>query len=326
MKAVVIREPGGSEVLAIQDRPVPEPAHEQILVRIFAAGLNRADISQRQGRYPSPPGSPPDVPGLEFAGEVAALGTGAQGVKVGDRVYGICGGGGQAEYVVVHARSVAPVPDSLEWVEAGGVPETFMTVHDALFTRAQLALGETVLIHAVGSGIGTTAVQLAHATGARAFGTSRTAAKLDRARDELGLDAGFVGEGFAEAVLAATDGAGVDVVLDSVGGPYLAGNLGALAMKGRMVVLATMGGSQEAIPLRHLTAKRLTLMGTVLRARPLEEKVAVTRAFAHHVNPLLSQRRVRPIIDRVFELDEVAAAYTYLESNESFGKVVLRIR
>jgi NADPH2:quinone reductase len=324
MKAVMITGAGGPEVLAVREAPEPEPGPEQVRVRVRAAGLNRADILQRRGQYPAPPGSPASIPGLEFAGEVESLGPGVQHLRVGQRVYGICGGGGQAAFVVAHERMVAPIPDCLDIVAAGGVPEVFMTVHDALFSQAHLALGESVLIHAVGSGIGTAAVQLARVAGARTLGTSRTPAKLERAR-ELGLDVALAGESFAEAARRETGSAGVQVVLDVVGGPYLAGNLAALAIRGRMVMLATLGGASESLPLGPLLSKRLRLMGSVLRPRPLEEKIAVTQAFAAHVNPLLASGQVRPIVDRVFELADVAAAHAYLESDASFGKVILAL-
>jgi NADPH:quinone reductase-like Zn-dependent oxidoreductase len=239
-------------------------------------------------------------------------------------VYGICGGGAQADYIVTHERLLAPIPDCLDWTSAAGVPEVFMTVHDALFTQAGLGMGETVLIHAVGSGIGTAAVQLARAAGARTFGTSRTPQKLERAAS-LGLDVGLEATGFADAVRARTGGAGVDVILDVVGGPYLADNLASLATRGRIVVLAAMGGGKAPLPFGLLMSKRARVMGSVLRARPLEEKIEVTRAFARHVNPLLAAGTVRPIVDRVMPLSDVAAAHTYMESDTSFGKVILTV-
>lgn len=322
MRAVVITRPGGPEVLALQEVSTPEPGPEQVRVRVRASGLNRADIHQRQGSYPAPPGSPASIPGLEFAGEVEAVGPGVRGLRPGDRVYGICGGGGQAEYVVVHERMLARVPDNLDLVAAGGVPEVFITAHDALITQARLRLGESVLVHAVGSGVGTAAVQLAHVAGARVFGTSRTADKLERAR-ALGLDVPLLADGFAEAVQRETNGRGVDVVLDAIGGPHLPSNLAALATRGRMVLLSTLGGGEATLPIRTVMSKRLHLMGSVLRPRPLEEKIAATQAFVRQVNPLLAAGLVRPVVDRVFEATEVRAAHEYLESNRSFGKVVL---
>lgn len=324
MKAVVVTGSGGPETLSVRDVAEPVPGPQEIRVRVRAAGLNRADVLQRQGRYPAPPGSPPDVLGLEFAGEVESLGAGVRAWKVGDRVYGICGGGGQAELVVAHERAVAPVPSELDLVPAAAVPEAFITVHDALFAQAQLAMGEAVLIHAVGSGIGTAAVQLARAAGARTFGTSRTPDKLERAR-QLGLDHGLGADGFAEAVLERTGGQGAGVVLDVVGGAYLAANIRALAARGRLVILATLGGADQPLPVQAVMGKRLRIFGTVLRARPLEEKIAATQAFARHVNPLLAGGAVRPVIDRVFEMRDIAAAHRHMEANASFGKIVLAV-
>lgn len=324
MKAVVVRGKGGPEILQVADVPEPEPGANEVRVRVRAAGLNRADILQRQGNYPAPPGSPSDILGLEFAGEVESLGKGATVWRIGQRVYGICAGGGQAEYVVAHERALAAIPDNLDFPTAAGVPETFMTVHDALFTQAGLAMGESLLIHAVGSGIGTTAVQLARVAGARTFGTSRTPDKLARAT-ELGLDHAIGAEGFGDAVRKLTSGEGVDVILDVVGGGYLAENVAALALKGRMVILATLGGADQPLPVSRVMVKRLRIIGTVLRARPLEEKIAVTQAFARRVNPLLASGTVRPIMDKVFPLADVAKAHAHLEANASFGKVVLAL-
>ena len=324
MKAVVIEGAGGPEVLSVREVPTPQPGPEQVRVRVRAAGLNRADVLQRRGHYPAPPGSPSDIPGLEFAGEVDLVGPGVRAVAPGQRVYGIAGGGAQAEFIVTHERLLAPVPECLDWTTAAGVPEVFMTVHDALFAQAELALGESVLIHAVGSGIGTAAVQLARAAGARTFGTSRTPDKLVRAQ-ALGLEVGLDAAGFADAVRDQTGGTGVDVILDVVGGPYLADNLAALAPRGRIVVLAAMGGGKAPLPFGLLMSKRARLMGSVLRARPIEEKIRVTRAFARQGNPLLAAGLVRPVVDRVFELGDVAAAHTYMESDASFGKVILTV-
>ena len=324
MKAIVVRQSGGPEVVRVGEVPEPEPGPQEIRVRVRAAGLNRADILQRQGKYPAPPGSPQDVLGLEFAGEVESVGAEVRLWRVGDRVYGICGGGGQAELVVTHERAVAAIPDNLDVVAAGGVPEVFITVYDALFTQAQLAVGESVLIHAVGSGIGTTALQLARVSGARTFGTSRTPEKLERAK-ALGLEQAIAAEGFAATVGERTGGEGVHVILDVVGGAYLAGNVAALGLKGRLVILATLGGGDQPLPVHLVMSKRLRIIGTVLRARPLEEKIAATQAFARHVNPLLASGAVRPIVDNVFAMSQAAEAHAYMEANASFGKIVLTV-
>lgn len=324
MKAVVIARAGGPEVLELRDTPMPEPAAGEILVRVRAAGINRADLLQRVGQYPAPPGSPANIPGLEYAGEVAALGTGAAAWKVGDRVMGLVPGGAYAEFVSTHEALAVRVPASWSFEEAAAVPEAFMTAHDALVRQMLLQPGERVLIHAVGSGVGTAALQLARAIHARTFGTSRTALKLERAR-ALGLEVAIDSsrEDFVEVVKRETEGAGVDVVLDLVGGPTLAGNLQALVRGGRMIVVGLTGGRSATIDLGAVLSKRLTIVGTVLRARPLQEKVAVTAAFAREVLPLLEAGMVLPVLDGSYPLGEAAAAHRRLESNDVFGKLVL---
>jgi NADPH2:quinone reductase len=327
MKAVVITRPGGPEVLEVREVPAPEPRGDQVRVRVRACGLNRADLLQRRGSYPAPAGVPADVPGLEFAGEVDALGPNCVGpLREGDRVFGIVGGGAQAEYVVTHERAAVPIPENLDFEHAAAVPEVFITAHDALETQAGLRPGEAVLVHAVGSGVGTAALQLARASGCFVFGTSRTAEKLQRAK-ELGLDVGIEStrEAFADVVRAQTGGAGVNVIVDLVGAQALEGNLEALAVGGRIVVVGVLGGGTASLRLPALMAKRARLIGTVLRSRPTEEKVAATRAFAARVVPWLERGLVRPVVDRVFPLDAVRAAQERLESNLGFGKVVLRV-
>lgn len=325
MRAVVITAPGGPEVLELRDVPAPEPGPGQVRVRVYASGLNRADLLQRRGRYPAPPGWPADIPGLEYAGVVDAVGPDARLWKPGDRVMGLVGGGGCAEAVVVHEREAIAVPDTLSLDEAAAIPEAFITAHDALFTRLGLALGETVLVHAVGSGVGTAALQLAKAAGARVVGTSRSAWKLERATS-LGLDLGVdtTREDFADAALAFTNGAGVDAVLDLVGAAYLAGNLRALASRGRLVFVGTVAGSSAELDMRTVMGKRLHLVGTTLRARPLEEKIQATRALARHALPLIEQRRILPVLDRVLPAEEAREAHRLLEEGAVFGKVVLR--
>jgi putative PIG3 family NAD(P)H quinone oxidoreductase len=280
------------------------------------------------GRYPAPQGYPQEIPGLEFAGTVEQTGEEVRSLRVGQRVFGITAGGAQAEYVVVPEDTLVEIPANLDWTMAAAVPEVFITAHDALFTQAGLLLGERVLIHAAGSGVGTAAVQLAHAAGATTYGTSRTNEKLERARS-LGLDeAVAVGNDpqvFAAAVREWTKGAGVNVILDLVGGAYLSANLNALAMKGRLMFVGTTAGVSAELNLGIVMSKRLRLRGTVLRARSLEEKARATRRFAAQVVPLLESGRVRPLIDRVYPMDEVQAAHARMESNESFGKIVLLI-
>src|SRR2546428_526894 len=276
MKAVTITSFGGVAGLEIRDVPdAPRASLDRVRVRVRAAGLNRADILQRLGRYPAPPGYPQDIPGIEFAGEVAEVGDEVREWKIGDRVFGIIGGGGQSEFVTVPANHLARIPDRLDWAEAAAVPEVFMTAHDALFTHCRVTIGEHVLIHAAGSGVGTAAIQLVKAAGAFAYGTSRTAEKLERAK-EFGLTASVVIDGdpatFAEASKKWTGGVGVNVVLDLVGAAYLNANLQSLATRGRLIFVGTTSGSRAEIDYSIAMHKRLRIMGTSLRIRSLEEK------------------------------------------------------
>jgi NADPH2:quinone reductase len=324
MRAIVISRPGGPEVLEVQDVETPEPVGEQVRVYVRASGVNRADLLQRAGGYAAPPGSPADIPGLEFAGEVDAVGPLVRTWKPGQRVMGLAGGGAQAEYIVVHEGMLVEIPQNLDFVQAAGVPEVFMTAHDGLFTQAGLQLGERALIHAVGSGVGTAAIQLAHAAGATVFGTSRTPGKLERAK-ALGLDVALSDQNFAAEVRRLTDGNGVHVVLDFVGAAYMEQNLEALGMWGRMVFLSTMGGAQANVNLGMLMGKRISMRGVTLRTRTLEEKLAVTRRFATHVLPLLASGKVRPIIEQAYAMEEVAEAHRVMGENRNFGKLIVRI-
>ncbi len=328
MKAVVFAGKGGPEVIEVRELPDPRPARGEVLVRVRAAALNRADLLQRRGLYPPPPGLREDVPGLELAGEVAALGEGVGSVRVGDRVMAIAAGEGQAELAVAHERMLVKVPDRLSMEEAGGTMEAFVTAHDALFTLGGLHPGWPVLVHAIGSGVATAALQLAKAAGATVIGTSRTADKLERAR-ALGLDHGLLvakeEPRFADEVRRLTGGAGVSLVLDFVGGAYAAENLAALAQGGRVVVIGTMGGPKAQVDLSLLMRKRGEIIGTVLRPRPLEEKIRATRLFAADALPLLAAGRVKPIIDAVLPLERVREAHERMEKNDSFGKLVLKL-
>lgn len=329
MRAVTITAPGGIEALKVQLVPQPaDPTGDRVMVRVRAAALNRADILQRRGLYPAPAGTVQDIPGLEFAGEVEQVGEDARAFRLGQRVFGITAGGAQAEYVVVPESALVEIPDNLDWAQAAAVPEVFITAHDALFTQAELEMGERVLIHAAGSGVGTAAVQLAHAAGAIVYGTSRKAEKLERVR-EYGLDeAVTVGDDpsrFAEAVDKWTDGAGVNVILDLVGGAYFAANLASLGVKGRMMLVGTTSGGRAEFNFGTVMGKRLRIIGTVLRSRTKEEKASATRSFAAHVVPLLARGIVRPVIDKVYLMGEVSAAHERMESNESFGKIVLMV-
>jgi putative PIG3 family NAD(P)H quinone oxidoreductase len=329
MRAVQIVSHGGVEALEVREveRPM-EACADRVRVRVRAAGLNRADILQRMGRYPAPPGAPQDTPGLEFAGEVEQVGEEVRSWRVGQRVFGITAGGAQAEYIVVPQSALAEIPSNLGWAEAAAVPEVFITAHDALFTQARLEMGESVLVHAAGSGVGTAAIQLARAAGATAYGTSRTSDKLERAR-EYGLENGVaVGDDparFADAVREWTNGAGVNVILDLVGGAYLAPNINALALRGRLMLVGTTAGASAQLEYGAVMGKRLRITGTVLRSRSTEEKALAMRRFASHVVPLLQSGTVRPVVDKIYSMDEVRAAHTRMQSNESFGKIILMI-
>ena len=324
MRALVITKPGGPEVLSLEERPIPQPGPGEIRVRVHASALNRADLLQRRGDYPAPPGAPADIPGLEYAGEVDAVGEGAGLWALGNRVMGIVGGGGHAEFVVVHEREAIRVPHNLGWEEAAAIPEVFLTAYDALFRQLDLTMGERLLILAVGSGVGTAALQLAGAAGATVIGTSRTADKLKRAA-EMGLEIGVdtSREDLAEAVNQATYGSGVHAVLDLVGGKLLEASLRVVALRGRVVVVGTTAGSKVEVDLGLLLRRRIHLFGTVLRSRPLEEKIALAREFSNSVLPLISSGRIRPVVDSTFPFDAVRAAHERMEENASFGKIVL---
>ena len=329
MKAVVITRFGGPEVLGIEEVPRPEPGPDEVLVRVRGTALNRADLLQRQGRYAAPPGAAANIPGLEFAGEVAELGENAQRWKEGDRVMGIVGGGAHAEFVTTHQDAVSAVPANLDWPAAGAIPEVFITAHDAL-QQAEFKAGENVLVHAVGSGVGLAATQLVRALGGHAFGTSRTPDKIERAKP-FGLESGFlVPEPSAlsrlpEFAKHVTNGRGMNVVLDLTGGPYFNASLETMALRGRLVLIGGVAGAKTEVDLYQILGKRLHVIGTVLRARALDEKIAITAAFAKKVVPSLANEGIKPVIDSAFPLEQIQDAHRRLESNETFGKVVLTL-
>jgi NADPH:quinone reductase len=326
MRAIVITRPGPPDVLRCRDVPEPSPAPGQILVRVHATAVNRADLLQRAGAYPPPADVPQDIPGLEYAGTVAAIGAGVTRWRTGERVMGLVGGGSYATFLVTHEDEAIAVPSALTLTQAAAVPEAFITAHDALFTQMRLVAGETLLIHAVGSGVGTAALQLARAAGARVIGTQRSAWKLERATS-LGLDMAIdtATDDFVQPVLDATDGRGVDGVLDLVGGPYLGGDVQALAVKGRILLVGLVAGAKHELDLRAVLSRRATITGTVLRSRTPDEKVAAARAFAVHVLPLLEAGTVVPVIDEVLPLTEAVRAHEIVAANRNFGKIVLQI-
>jgi NADPH2:quinone reductase len=311
MRAATIRD--GKVVVA--EHPDPQPGAGEVLVRVHAAGLNGADIIQRAGHYPPPPGSPPDIPGLELAGEVAARGRAAERFAEGDRVMGIVSGGGQAELCVVHERQLMPVPDALNWVEAGGVPEVFTTAHDALFTQAGLRAGEHLLVHGAAGGVGTAGVQLGAAVGARVTATVRNP-ELREAVAALGADAVVEPDRFA-------DQGPFDVVLELVGATNIPSDLGALSIGGRIVVIGMGGGAKTEVNLGQLAAKRAVLRASTLRPRPLEEKAATARALERSVLPLFDRGALRVPVAATYPLDAVGEAYERFTAGGKLGKIVL---
>lgn len=325
MTAVEITEPGGPEKLRPTQRPVPQPAPGEVLIQVAAAGVNRPDCLQRQGSYPPPPGAS-DIPGLEVAGTVVALGAGVDGWRVGDPVCALLTGGGYAEYCVAPAPQCLPIPAGLSAQQAAALPETFFTVWSNVFDRARLQPGEILLVHGGASGIGTTAIQLAKALGSRVFATVGGSEKVQPC---LALGAERVidyREGdFVQIIKDATRNRGVDVILDMVGGDYVQRNLSALAVEGRLVFIAFLRGAKMELNLAPVMMKRLTITGSTLRARPVADKAPIAQALREIVWPLLENGAIRPLIDRLFPLTEAAAAHTLMESNRHVGKLLLRV-
>ncbi len=322
-KAILIREPGGPEVLEVGEIVLSEPGPTQVLIEVAAAGLNRADCLQRRGFYPAPPGVPADVPGLEFAGVVESIGDEVSEWTPGDRVMGIVGGGSMATRLVTEAAELMPVPDEISLEEAAAVPEVFLTAYDGVVLQGGLRSGQTVLLHAVASGVGTAGIQIARTLGASSVGTSRSVQKLPRCT-KLGLThAVFVEDGqFADTVLAAAP-EGVDVILDTVGAAYLSQNVKVIAKKGRIIVIGLMGGAKAELALGALLAKRASIHGSVLRSRSAAEKAELTKAFREAMLGRFANGELKPIIDEVLPMSEVQAAHRRMDSNETFGKLVL---
>jgi len=325
MTAIVIRAPGGPDMLEPQERPVPPPGEHEVLVKIAAAGVNRPDVMQRKGLYPPPPGAT-DIPGLEIAGEVVALGAKVERWKPGDKVMGLVIGGGYAQFCPVHESHALPIPQNLSLIEAAAIPETIFTVWHNVFERGGLKAGETLLVHGGSSGIGTAAIQLAKARGARVITTAGTPDKCQACR-HLGADVAvnYKDEDFVAATKAATHGRGADVILDMVGGDYIERNYEAAAVEGRVVQIAFAGSPKATVDFRRIMLKRLIHTGSTLRARSVEDKAAIARAVEQHVLPLIAAGRVKPVIDSSFALAQAALAHARMESSAHIGKIVLTL-
>jgi len=325
MTAIAIRAPGGPDMLVPEQRPLPRPAEGEVLVKVAAAGVNRPDVMQRQGLYPPPAGAT-DIPGLEIAGEVVALGAGVRRWKLGDKVMALVVGGGYAEFCPAHESHALPMPDDLTLIAGAAIPETFLTVWHNAFERGRLQAGETLLVHGGSSGIGTAAIQLAKAFGARVIATAGSAEKCEACR-RLGADpaVNYKEQDFVAAAKAVTDGRGADVILDMVGGDYIERNYEAAAVEGRVVQIAFQASSKTTVDFRRIMLKRLTHTGSTLRARSIADKGAIARAVEERVLPLIAAGRVRPLIDSTFPLADAPAAHRRMETSAHIGKIVLAI-
>jgi NADPH2:quinone reductase len=323
MTVITISAPGGPEMLVPEQRPVPQPDAGEVLVKVAAAGVNRPDVMQRQGLYPPPKGAS-DIPGLEIAGEVAALGAGVTRWKLGDKVMALVSGGGYAEYCLAHESHCLPVPPSLSMIEAAATPETFFTVWHNAFERGRLKASETLLVHGGSSGIGTTAIQLAREFGARVIVTAGSPEKCEACR-KLGADPAinYKTEDFVAVTKTATGGKGADVILDMVGGDYIERNYEAAAVEGRVVQIAFQGSPKATVDFRRIMLKRLTHTGSTLRARSVADKGAIARAVEERVLPLIAAGRIKPVIDSTFPLAQAAAAHARMETSAHIGKIVL---
>jgi putative PIG3 family NAD(P)H quinone oxidoreductase len=325
MKAVVLRQHGGPEVLQFEDVPVPAVGAEDILVSVAATALNRADLLQRMGFYPDPFPSAHEIPGLEFAGTVSAVGDRVRLWSVGDRVMGIVSGGAYAEQLVLHERQALKIPDNVSLHDAAAIPEVFITAWDALVVQGGLTSGRWALVHAGASGVGTAAIQICKAIGARIVVTCSTG-KVDACR-ELGADVvvDYTTQDFVEEVQRATNGNGVSTILDVIGGDYVERNVACLAIKGRIIQVGVMAGKPVPFNVGALLAKRASISGTVLRPRPLDEKIAISQRFAEEVLPLFDAGKLTPVIDRTYNFADIADAHAFMASNGNVGKIVVRI-
>ncbi|MBX9877190.1 MAG: NAD(P)H-quinone oxidoreductase [Candidatus Obscuribacterales bacterium] len=326
MKAIVITKPGGPEVLKYDNVPTPEPQGNEVRIAVKATAVNQADILQRRGQYPAPPTCPADIPGLEYSGVIEKIGPDVKELAIGQNVFGLVAGGSYAEFIITDARTVAPMPSNLSFEEAAAIPEAYITAYDAMVSQCKLAAGETVLINAVGSGVGSAAVQIASVIGATSIGSSRTAEKLEPAI-KLGLNKGILvkDKSLSKLVLEATNNKGVDVVLELVGGDYVTEDVACMTYKGRIVVVGLLAGAKADLNLAALLSKRLQIRGTTLRARPLEEKIEVNKTFIRELVPHIADGCLKPVIDCIMNLDQAAKAHEYVSSGDHFGKVVLKV-
>ncbi|RTZ42405.1 NAD(P)H-quinone oxidoreductase [Candidimonas sp. SYP-B2681] len=325
MKAVEISKPGGPEVLVLVDRPLPEPKAGEVLIKVSAAGINRPDVFQRKGNYAPPPGAS-DLPGLEVAGEIVGGDAAAGGFAIGDKVCALLAGGGYAEYCVAPVAQCLLIPEGLSDIEAAGLPETYYTVWSNVFDRGQLSTGESLLVHGGASGIGTTAVQLATAMGHKVYATVGSDERA-RAVEKLGavLGINYRTQDYVEEVKKATDGQGVDVILDMVAGEYINRNLNCLADDGRIVIIALLGGSKATLDCNHILRRRLTVTGSTLRPRPVAFKAEISKALKQHVWPLLEARKIRPIVHATFPLAKACDAHAMMDAGEQIGKIILTV-
>lgn len=326
MRAIIRIGDGGPEVLQLSEVPAPIPTATQLLVDVHATALNRADLIQRRGGYPPPPGES-EILGLEIAGTVAAVGPAVEGVSEGDRVFGLVGGGGYAEQAVIDYRMAMPIPDEWSFEEAAAVPEVFFTANENIFTLGELAAGETILIHAGGSGVGTAGIQISQHAGANVFVTAGTPEKIHKCKT-LGAIEGinYKTTDFVAEIEHLTDGEGVDVVLDFIGAPYLERNLSVLKTKGRLLQVGLIGGATTEIDLGTLMRNRFKIIGSVMRPQSIDEKIAITQRFVDRWLPEFERGALKPVIDNVFPLAEVRQAHTYMEANRNFGKIILKVR
>ena len=329
MKAIRIIRPGEPDVLELADLEEPVPGPGQVRVEVYGTALNRADLLQRRGAYPAPPGAPADIPGLEFAGVVEGVGEGVDESAVGSWVMGLVGGGGYAEMLVTDASHTVPMPQGLQFVECAAVPEAFCTAYDALVLQGGLREGQTVLIHAAGSGVGTAAIQVVRAFGAsRVFGTASAGklALLEERGLSLDVPIDYRTESFRDVIRRETDGKGIDLILDLVGATYWTDNIASLKTRGRIVLVGLVGGTMAQLNLGVLLRRRLHVIGTVMRSRNAEEKSALAEAARENLLPRFESGELFPVVDRVFDLHDAAEAHAYMEDNQNAGKVVLRVR